>query len=236
MKGAIGALIVIALALVAFLLYSPADIEDHNEESKISTSSSINKDSKDLPAKTPKIKSNSNVTEASKDQDEEDSWAGYDKEKAREVLRDESIPVGASSYTGPRPLTEKEMDKMDEVFESYEKGWDNEMKSLLLNQMGMTQEDYGDYLKMRSGYEEDRLEAFESFHKRMAQEKGPHYSYSPTQEMMEFENKLKKEYLDLFRKRYGEEAYARYQDALDRYNSKIRKEADPKIGVLNIEF
>jgi hypothetical protein len=151
-------------------------------------------------------------------------------------MRDEDMPVGASSYTGPRPLSEEEMNKMDEIFEGYEKGWDNEMRSVLVTQMGLSEEDYGDYLKMRDGYEEDRLEAFESFHEKMAEERGPHYSYSPTQEMIEFDQKLKREYLDLFHKRYGEEAFARYQDALDKYNSKIRSEADPNYGILTIEF
>lgn len=227
MKGAIGGLVVVAIGLVAFLLYfnsnSPEDSEEVTGEV---TSNSVEAAKKDVPQ----------IKEKSDEEEDDPEWEGYDKEKAREVMRDEGMPVGASSFTGPRPLTEKEMDKMDEIFESYEKGWDAEMKTLMVSEIGLTEEDYGDYLKMRDGFEEDRLEAFEEFHKKMAMERGPHYSYSPTQEMIDFDKKLKDEYLDLFRKRYGEEAYARYMNTLDKYNSKIRSEADPKFGVLTIEF
>lgn len=225
MKGVIGLLVVISVALVAFLFYSNSDKPQDEESSSLVNSPPVKAPAKASPKK-----------EVMEDQESDPEWQGYDKEKAREVMRDEGMPVGASSYTGPRPLTEKEMDKMDEIFESYEKGWDQEMKSLMIGEIGLTEEDYGDYLKMRDGFEEDRLEAFEEFHKKMAMERGPHYSYSPTQEMIDFDKKLKDEYLDLFRKRYGEEAYARYQNALDKYNTKIRSEADPKFGVLTIEF
>lgn len=227
MKGAIGGLVVVAMALIAFLFYSNSNSPEENEEvtSEV-TSKSVEASKNDV----------AQVDNKSGEEEEDPDWQGLDKEKAREVMRDEGMPVGASSYTGPRPLTEKEMDKMDEIFESYEKGWDQEMKSLMIGEIGLTEEDYGDYLKMRDGFEEDRLDAFEEFHKKMAMERGPHYSYSPTQEMIDFDKKLKDEYLDLFRKRYGEEAYARYQNALDKYNTKIRSEADPKFGVLTIEF
>ncbi|MCF8059057.1 MAG: hypothetical protein K9K67_07160 [Bacteriovoracaceae bacterium] len=159
-----------------------------------------------------------------------------DLTEARKVLRDEGLPMGATSFTGPRPLSEEEMDKMDQLFESYEEGWDKKMREVMINELGLSEEDYGDYLKMRDGYEEDRLEAFEEFHKKMAQEKGPHYSYSPTQEMMDFDGKLRKEYLDLYRKRFGESAFVKYYNALDSYNTEIREKADPKFGVLTIEF
>lgn len=222
MRVLVGGLILIAAGLVAFMFFSEDDLSPE-EEAFPNTNVSI-----EAPSKK------NDISQNSKDDDPE--WQGLDKEKAREVMRDEGMPVGASSYTGPRPLTEKEMDKMDETFEAYEKGWDNKMKNLFIDELGLTQEDYGDYEKMRDGFEEDRLEAFEEFHKKMAMERGPHYSYSPTQEMIDFDSKLKREYLDFFRKRYGEEAYARYQNALDEYNTKIRSEADPKYGVLTIEF
>ena len=235
MKWAIGGTVVLAALLIFIMFLSPSDDEVHfiNSENQIEKA----QDNSEDPFS--KLKKNSKTVTPSAQapaNSNEDPWKNYDKAKAREVLKDEGLPMGASSYTGPRPLSEEEMEKMDQVFESYEKGWDKKMRDLMQTQLGMSEEDYGDYLKMRDGYEEDRLEAFESFHERMAQERGPHYSYSPTQEMIDFDKKLRQEYLDLYRNRYGEEAFARYMDALEKYNDKIRREADPAYGVINIEF
>lgn len=160
----------------------------------------------------------------------------FDLKKAREVLRDEKMPMGATSYTGPRPLTDKEMDDMDKQFDDFEKGWDESVERLFLKELNLEKVDFEDYKVMRKGYEEDRLEAFESFHQKMAQEKGLHYTYSPTEEMMEFEEKLRKEYLDTFRRRFGEEAYVKFYNALENYNSEMRKKMDPELGILHIDF
>jgi hypothetical protein len=226
MKVVVSGLVLLTLAILVFFSYQSSQSEVEAEAEGSIAPVEVSE----------KMKEKQSTSENNRNDEVDSDWEGLDKEKAREVMRDEGMPVGASSYTGPRPLTEKEMDKMDEIFEAYEKGWDDEMKSMMIGEIGLSEEDYGDYLKMRDGFEEDRLEAFEEFHKKMAMEKGPHYSYSPTQEMIDFDKKLKDEYLDLFRKRYGEEAYARYQNALDKYNTKIRSEADPKFGVLTIEF
>lgn len=231
MKWAIGGIAVFAALLIFLMFQSGEEVVHYLDDS--------DQTKKELKTNAPK--NNSPVTAVTKKQNdpEQSKPQGMTEEqlkKAREVLKDEDFPMGASSYSGPRPLSEEEMDKMDEIFEGYEKGWDKEMRNLLQTELGLTEEDYGDYLKMRDGYEEDRLEAFESFHERMAEERGPHYSYSPTQEMVDFDKKLRGEYMDLFRHRYGEEAFARYMNALEKYNDKIRREADPNYGVINIEF
>lgn len=159
-----------------------------------------------------------------------------DLEKAREVLRDESMPMGASSFTGPRALTEEELDKMDAQLEKFEKGWDDRVEKLFLKELDLQKVDFEDYKMMRKGFEDDRLEAFEEFHEKMAREKGPHYSYSPTEEMLQFEGKLKKEYLDTFRRRFGEDAFVKYYNALETYNSEMRQKMDPAMGILHIDF
>lgn len=231
MKWAIGGAIVVAAILLTLMFLPNDEVHFVEGEKSQSTPNSVNSTQSNS---NPQAKTTPSAQAPTDSND--DPWKGYDKQKAREVLSDKGLPMGASSYTGPRPLSEEEMDKMDEVFEGYEKGWDKEMRGLMQGQLGLTEEDYSDYLKMRDGYEEDRLEAFESFHERMAQERGPHYSYSPTQEMIDFDKKLRQEYWDLFRNRYGEEAFARYMNALEKYNDKIRREADPNYGVINIEF
>lgn len=97
-------------------------------------------------------------------------------------------------------------------------------------------QDFEDYQVMRDGFEEDRLEAFEKFHKDMAAKHGNSYRYSPTQEMKDYESKIKTDYQDLFRKRFGENTYSQYQNTLESFNDEARKTSDPELGVLYIEY
>jgi uncharacterized protein YnzC (UPF0291/DUF896 family) len=224
MKKVLFAFGIVSLIGLFFYLNSNRPMDSDGPED--SNSEVNNNPSTNLPVETV----NDQVQENLKD------TQTIDLSEARKALRDEALPIGAASFTGPRPLTEEEMDKMDKLFESYEEGWDKKMREVMINDLGLSEDDYGDYLKMRDGYEEDRLEAFEEFHKKMALEKGPHYNYSPTQEMMDFDGKLRKEYLDLYRKRFGESAFVKYYNALESFNTEIRKKADPNYGVLTIEF
>lgn len=133
-------------------------------------------------------------------------------------------------------LSDAEIKKIDDNVAAMEKKWDDRMKSLFTDKLGLSEEDFKDYTVMRDGFEEDRLEAFEKFHQEMAEKHGDSYRYSPTLEMKEFESKIKTEYQDLFRKRFGEEAYANYQNEMESFNDEARKNADPELGVLYIEY
>lgn len=135
-----------------------------------------------------------------------------------------------------KDLTDKQIQQLDANVEKLEKRWDSRLKNLFLNKMSLSLQDFADYQVMRDGFEDDRLEAFERFHKEMAQKHGNSYRYSPTLEMKEYEQKIKTEYRDLFRKRFGEENYARYMGELESFNDQARKEADPALGVLYIEY
>jgi len=150
--------------------------------------------------------------------------------------REASIPVGGGSVKRTRPLSSQELEEMDKSFEKMEEQWDKEMATFFISDMSLSQQDYGDYLKMREGFEEDRLEAFEDFHERMSAKYGDSYRYSPTLDMQDFEGKLKKEYLDLFRRRYGEEAYVLYLNRLESFNDNLRRKSNPDEGILFIEF
>ncbi len=148
-----------------------------------------------------------------------------------------AAPVSSSPKSSfPEALSEEEVEELDELLAHYEEEWDKDTKNLFLNELKLSEEDYEDYLMMRDGFEEDRVEAFQEFHNRMAQEKGSSYSYSPTAEMVENEERIRGEYLKLFKERYGEEAFVKYSNLLEGYNDRIRREADPKHGVLRIDF
>lgn len=146
-------------------------------------------------------------------------------------------PVSSRSKTSfPEALSEEEVEELDELLAHYEEEWDKDTRNFFLNELKLSEEDYEDYLMMRDGFEEDRVEAFQEFHNRMASEKGSSYSYSPTAEMVENEERIRGEYLKLFKERYGEEAFVKYSNLLEGYNDRIRREADPKHGVLRIDF
>lgn len=144
--------------------------------------------------------------------------------------------IDPSSGQRKRVLSEEEVEKIDQLLSEYEENWDKEMEDLFLKKLNLTKQDYEDYLLMRDGFEEDRVEAFQEFHQRMVEEHGDKYSYPPSLEMEDNDRKIKQDYLDLFRKRFGEEAYERYLNTLESYNDSIRRNADPDYGVLRIDF
>ncbi len=135
-----------------------------------------------------------------------------------------------------KTLSPEEIDEMDKRLTKYEEEWDERMKDLFIKDLGLSVTDYNDYTVMRDGFEEDRLEAFEEFHNEMARKHGNHYRYPPSLEMDDNDRKLKEDYLNLFRKRFGEEAYRQYINTLESYNDTIRRESDPDDGVLHIDF
>jgi hypothetical protein len=157
-------------------------------------------------------------------------------------IKEESQPTSASireEYKNPalkRVLSDKELKELDDNVDRLEKKWDQRLRDLFLKKLQLSMQDFEDYQVMRDGFEEDRLEAFEKFHKDMAAKHGNSYRYSPTQEMKDYESKIKTDYQDLFRKRFGENTYSQYKNTLESFNDEARKTSDPELGVLYIEY
>jgi len=144
---------------------------------------------------------------------------------------------GLKSSTGEdKVLSDEELEELDRYFDQVEKDWDTTMESFFLKEMAMPPEEFKEYKKLREAYDMDRLEAYQEFHEYMLEKYGEKYTYSPSDDMEKFENKVREQYLDVLRKRIGDDTYKKYLDTLDQFNEKLRREQDPYKGVMVIDF
>src|SRR5690606_22083641 len=79
-------------------------------------------------------------------------------------------------------LTEEQMLKLEAHFEKVEKDWSDRMNQLFNKDLGLDPKVLQEYYKMREGYEQDKLDAFEDFHEEMIEKYGENYSYRPSEE------------------------------------------------------
>lgn len=133
-------------------------------------------------------------------------------------------------------LNKNELKEINKRISSVELGWKKRIQKVFIDELSLKGTDIEDYYLMRSKYEEDRLEAFEDFHEKKIYEKGGSYKFPATEEESHIENKIRKEYLNAFRRRFGDDAFVKYYNALERYNESIRQSSSTKDDFLNVDF
>ncbi|MBT3586615.1 MAG: hypothetical protein HN509_17025 [Halobacteriovoraceae bacterium] len=138
--------------------------------------------------------------------------------------------------SGENELTEEQLEKLENYFEKVEKEWNDKMTDLLIKELNLGEKGMQGYEKLREGYEQDKLEAFQEFHEGMVEKYGDKYSYQPNQDQEIFDKKVHTEYNDQLRKFLGEEGYHRYGQIKDDYNQKLKSNQDPDLGVMLIEY
>lgn len=179
-----------------------------------------------------------NEDEVQSERDVESSRSSDDTSSTKpEVAKPGQISPHLRSAGGEdRVLSDEELEELDRYFEQVEKDWDQNMESLFLKELALPAEEYKEYKKLREAYEMDRLEAYHEFHEYMLEKYGEKYTYSPSEDMEKFENKVREQYLEVLRKRIGDDAFKKYIDAMDQFNEKLRREQDPYKGVMIIDF
>ena len=136
----------------------------------------------------------------------------------------------------PQTLSEEEIEELEEYFDKVEMGWASKMKELFIDELKLGDETLEEYGSIRENYEEEKMVAYQEFHEFMVAKYGENYAYNPTEEMEVFENKVMGIYLEKIRTKLGDENYSRYLEVKDSYNDQLRKEQDPKKGVVLIEL
>lgn len=133
-------------------------------------------------------------------------------------------------------MTEEQMIKLEEYFEKVEKNWADRMNQLFNRELGLEPKALEEYYKMREGYEQDKLDAFEDFHEEMIEKYGEAYSYKPSEEEKLFTEKVRGRYDQALIKLIGEEAYQRYLEAKDQFNRELAEVDDKDLGFIKIDF
>jgi hypothetical protein len=133
-------------------------------------------------------------------------------------------------------LTEEQMIKLESYFEKVEKDWSDRMNQLLTRELGLEPKVVEEYWKMREGYEQDKLDAFEDFHEEMIEKYGENYTYRPSDEEQMFSAKVRERYDQALMKLIGADAYARYLEARDQYNRELSEVEDKDLGFIKVDF
>lgn len=133
-------------------------------------------------------------------------------------------------------LTEDQMIKLEAYFEKVEKDWSDRMNQLFVKEMGLEARVLQEYWKMREGYEQDKLDAFEDFHEEMIEKYGENYTYKPSEEEQLFSAKVRQRYDQALQKLVGEEAYTKYMEVRDQFNRELTEVDDKDLGFIKVDF
>ena len=136
----------------------------------------------------------------------------------------------------PIEVFDPEIEEFEEYFEAVEKNWIIQIESLFIGEFSLTEDKIENYLDIREGYEEEKMIAFQEFHEYMIQKHGENYTFTPTPDMEQFENKVVQTYKEKMEQFLGENNYVRYKEVLEEYNNRLRREQDPDKGVILIEL
>lgn len=134
------------------------------------------------------------------------------------------------------PLTEEEMEELEEYFEKIEEEWGEMLQNLFKSELALSKETIEQYEDLREGFEEEKLAAFQEYHEQMVAKHGENYAYRPSEDEKIFEKKVLDEYYDRLRKVLGDDSYSRYTEVRERFNERIKSEQDPAKGILVIDF
>lgn len=200
-------------------------------------------ESKDVVAETPAV-----VTEAKRKFPMDETVNTADDPFTRTEVEDKKIaPEKEKSKTtlskldgeeAPNnvPLSEEEMEELEEYFEKIEEEWGESLQNLFKSELALSTEVIEQYDDLREGFEEEKLAAFQEYHEQMIAKHGDNYAYRPSEDEKIFEQKVLDEYYDRLRKLLGDEGYNRYTEVRERFNERIKAEQDPSKGILVIDF
>ena len=131
---------------------------------------------------------------------------------------------GSGNPQNEKSLNEEDADKMTAYFEATEKSWNERMEHLIIDELHLPTKTLKEYKVLREGFDRDKMEAFEDFHKYMRDKHGDNYSYNPTKDEEQFANKVKDQYDSKLRQLFGQEHYLQYREVRDEFNKKLKGE------------
>jgi hypothetical protein len=137
---------------------------------------------------------------------------------------------------GQAPLTEEELDELEEYFDQVETQWTTDMENFITKELRMPKDVYEKYETLREAYEKEKYQAFNDFHEEMFKKHGTNYSYNPSEFNTKFENTFRDEYLVKMKDLIGEENMTRYLEMLDATNERLMRDARPGHGHISIDI
>lgn len=131
---------------------------------------------------------------------------------------------------------ERRLEAKEEEFDRLEEEWLENVKTLFVSELGLSEEQYKDYLNLREGLFNDKIEAFEDMHKQLEAKHGENYVYNPTEEELKFDKEIQKKYDEVLMKKIGKPAFIKYLELRDRTNEKILEKTSREDAAMLMEF
>lgn len=172
-----------------------------------------------------------------KESDETSPMVSHESKQIIKTIRMDKSATSTASNMRPlvqnseAPISESEVEQMEQFFDEIEQNWMLGMKELLVNDLGMDEQTFNEYNRIKQGYERDKFEAFESYHNTMLQKYGEDYPLQMS-EQEKFENNAKSDCHEQVKRLMGEDNYQKYQNYLKSFNQKSEDNQDPSLGVM----
>jgi hypothetical protein len=133
--------------------------------------------------------------------------------------------------------SEEEFEKMSEYLEEVESNWTNSIENLFMSDPENGETFISIYKDMKNGYEMEREKRYQEFHKKMRDEHGSNYSYSPSVDEEMYNEKLVKAYEKTLSEKIGREMMINYMTLKDKFNKDLESNKKSKNDFFtNIEF
>jgi hypothetical protein len=130
----------------------------------------------------------------------------------------------------------QDLEQLEKVFDDVEERWSNQMRTLLITEFGLSEEDYKTYQQLREEYDMAKLQAYENYHQQLEETHGADAVYRLTLAEEEFQAPLQTEYEAKMHKFFGDDLFQRYLGIRDQFNNDLRADAQTQMPLFFIDF
>ena len=126
-------------------------------------------------------------------------------QKEVKPLAADQTPKPSSGIMQPanRELSDEELEEIETYLDRVENNWNDGMKDLIVNDFGLSEDEYNAYLELRDEYEEAKLDDYEKWHEGMVEKHGSDYQFRPTEVNESFRSETTVVYLEKLREKWG---------------------------------
>ncbi len=133
-----------------------------------------------------------------------------------------------------KPVSSSEIDKFkvkEKVALEIDQRWHDRAEILFINELGLTEEEFLSYKKLKAEYHAAKMDALESFYEDQAEEDN-----IPSTAFAEQEEKITQDFHFYLREKLGMEKYNEYLESLGRFNEEINRDYDAEVMDLEIQL
>lgn len=132
---------------------------------------------------------------------------------------------------------------VEELYERTEKEWQNQMRGLIITELGHDEDTFNKYLEMRDEFQVTRAELYREFHEKLTQERALNDDDSIQDDFqgdeivkLKIDQKISEDFLRDLSGLLGDRGVARYIEHRENFNEELKHELNADFPMLIIEF